>query len=226
MHIVIRKFKPSDHEAVSTIFQDGIQEHIWPTFTRAMSQPLHVFITLCFFTMGYVLGGESILLSLTAGGSWIGLLFYCCYEFYAGFVRLKLRTDMRDITGYFLSDPDDCFWVAEAEVNGRPQVMGMVAVKAKKDGSGQKIGELFRMIVSSACRRMGLGSRLCKTAEDFCKDQGFAKIVLATSSTQTSAVALYIKMGYTHVQTDTESEVSSWMMRMIRVTILKMEKIL
>uniref|UniRef100_A0A4W4EVQ7 N-acetyltransferase domain-containing protein n=1 Tax=Electrophorus electricus TaxID=8005 RepID=A0A4W4EVQ7_ELEEL len=222
------KFKPSDCEAVRTIFQDGIQEHIRPAFIYAISQPLHIFVTLWFFTMGYILGGESVFMALLAGGSWVSLIYYCSYELYAGFVRLKLCTDMRDITGHYLHNPDNCFWVAEAEVNGRPQLIGMVAVEGKKvpDGNRQKTGELFRMIVSSACRRTGLGLRLYKKAEDFCKERGFSKIVLNTSSIQTSAIALYIKMGFIHVQTHTRSEAPSWVIKMTRITILKMEKLL
>lgn len=226
MHIVIRKLQPSDSEAVKTIFQDGIQEHIIPSFIYAISQPLHITVTLCFCIAGYILSGQSTCLALLAGASWIGLLFYCCYEFYAGYVRLKLRTDMRDITGYYIKNPDNCFWVAEAEVSGRPLVVGIVAVEAKKlpNSDGQMYGELFRMIVSSECRQSGVGSRLAKVALDFCKERGFSKVVLHTSSIQRAAVSLYIKMGFTLVQTHTQSEAPWWIIRLIRVMILKMEK--
>ncbi|KAL7891705.1 hypothetical protein AOLI_G00011810 [Acnodon oligacanthus] len=107
---VIRKFQPSDHEAVTATFRNGTQEHIIPSFTHAISQPLHITVTLCFFTVGYILGGGSVVLGLLAGGFWVGLLYYCCYGLYAGFVRLKLNTDMRDIAGFYLSSPDNCFF--------------------------------------------------------------------------------------------------------------------
>lgn len=226
MHIVIRKFQPSDFEAVKTIFQNGIQEHITPSFVNAISQPLHITVTLCFCIAGYILSGESVGLALLAGASWIGLLFYCCYEFYAGFVRLKLHTDMRDITSYYIQNPDNCFWVAEAEVTGRSKVVGMVAIEGKNLANGQKYGELFRMIVSSECRHTGVGSRLGKVAVDFCKERGFSKVVLHTSSTQRAAISLYNKLGFTLVQTHTQSEAPWWMIRLIRVLILKMDKIL
>uniref|UniRef100_A0AAR2JGK8 N-acetyltransferase 8-like 2 n=1 Tax=Pygocentrus nattereri TaxID=42514 RepID=A0AAR2JGK8_PYGNA len=140
-----------------------------------------------------------------SAGSVVLALLYCCYEFYAGYVRLKLNTDMRDIAGFYLSSPDNCFWVAEAEINGQPQLMGIVAVEGKEppDG-GQKCGELFRMSVSSASRRTGLGSQLGQTVVNFCKERGFSKIVLHTSSTQSAAVALYYKMGFKLVQTPEE----------------------
>ncbi|XP_072539455.1 N-acetyltransferase 8-like 2, partial [Salminus brasiliensis] len=227
VHIVIRKFQPSDHEAVRALFRDGLQEHINPSFAHAISQPFNITLTLCCFAVGYLLGGESVSLALLAGGSWIGLVYISCYKLYAGFVRIRLRTDMQDIPRFYLSNPDSCFWVAEAEVSGRPQVVGMVAVEAKKlPDSKKKYGELFRMIVSSTARQMGLGLRLGQTAEDFCKERGFSKIVLDTSSTQTAAVALYMKMGFKLVQIHEQAETSWWFLRLARVTILKMEKIL
>lgn len=227
VHIVIRKFKPSDFEAVKTIFQDGIQEHIIPSFIYAISQPVHITLTLCFCIVGYILSGESVGLALLAGASWIGLLLYCCYEFYAGYVRLKLSTDMQDITGYYIRNPDNGFWVAEAQVNGRPLVVGMVAVEAQNlpNSDGQKYGHLYRMNVSSECRHTGIGSRLGKVAVDFCKERGFSKVVLETSSTQRAAVILYNKMGFKLVQIHTQSEAPWWIIWLIRVTILKMEKV-
>lgn len=228
VHVVIRKFQPSDSEAVKTIFQDGIQEHIIPSFIHAISWPLHITLTLCLCIVGYILSGESVVLALLAGASWIGLLFCCCYEFYAGYVRLKLRTDMRDITGFYIKNPDNCFWVAETEVNGRPLVVGMVAIEAKNlpNFDGQKYGELFRMIVSSECRHTGVGSRLGKIALDFCKERGYSKVVLHTSSVQKAAVSLYIKMGFTLVETHMQGEAPWWVIWLIRVKILKMEKVL
>ncbi|XP_053355076.1 N-acetyltransferase 8-like 2 [Clarias gariepinus] len=228
MHVVIRKFRLSDFEAVKAIFRDGIQEHIFPAFIHAISQPVHISLTLCFCIAGYILSGGSAGVALLAGASWIGVLFCCCYEFYAGYVRLKLRTDMQDITGYYLKNPNNCFWVAEAEVNGRPLVVGMVAVEAKKNpnDNARKYGELFRMNVSSKCRHVGVGSRLGKVAVDFCKERGFSKVVLETSSHQRAAISLYIRMGFTLVESHTRSTAVWWMARLIRVTILKMEKVL
>ncbi|XP_017543552.1 probable N-acetyltransferase CML1 [Pygocentrus nattereri] len=227
MNIVIRKFQPSDDEAVMAIFQNGTQEHIIPSFKYAISQPLHITVTLCFFTVGYILGGGSVVLALLAGGLWIGLLYYCCYEFYAGYVRSKLNTDMRDIAGFYLSSPDNCFWVAEAEINGQPQIMGIVAVEGKElPDSGQKYGELFRMNVLSTSRRTGLASRLCETVIDFCKERRFSKIVLHVTFTQTAAIAFYRKMGFALVRTDEKAEAQCWSLWLARSAMLRMEKIL
>ncbi|XP_048109821.1 N-acetyltransferase 8-like 2 isoform X2 [Alosa alosa] len=233
LHVVIRRFRPSDGDAIRVLFRDGIEEHINPTFTHAMSQPLYMGLSLLLCVGGYLLGGW--VLAACTGGAWLALVYYCSYELYAGYVKARLRTDMRDIQRSYLSDPDNSFFVAEAEVDGRSECMGMVAVAGKTEpGSGQRYGELFRMNVSSACRREGLGYRLAQTAIDFCKERGFSKVALETTSTQRAAVALYEKMGFTLTHTHTHShtlththtttESPQWVTNLTRVTILRMEK--
>ncbi|XP_067314329.1 N-acetyltransferase 8-like 2 isoform X2 [Pseudorasbora parva] len=226
MHIAIRRYHPSDREPVERVFRDGIQEHINPAFLYAMTRPLHITVTLLMYMGVYVKCGQSAVLALVSGGAWVGLVYFCCFEFYSGYVRARLNTDMQDIPGYYLSNPDNCFWVAEADVNGRPQILGMVAVEGKNDpgSDGKKYGEVYRMIVSSRCRRAGLGLRLAKTAEAFCKERGFSKIELSTSSTQKAAVALYFKLGFKIILVHMQSESPRWIIWMTRVTILTMEK--
>ncbi|XP_012691667.2 N-acetyltransferase 8-like 2 [Clupea harengus] len=225
MHVVIRRFRTTDGDAIRALFRDGIQEHINPSFTHAMLQPLYLGLTLFLSAGGFLMGGWVV--AACTGGAWLGLVYYCCHELYAGFVRERLRTDMQDIQSSYLSDADNCFFVADTEVNGRSECMGMVAVTGKTEaGSGQRYGELFRMIVSSASRRTGLGTRLAQTAVDFCKERGFSKVVLETSSTQTSAVALYNKMGFTLTHTHTTTESPHWVTSLTRVIILRMEKTL
>uniref|UniRef100_A0A8C7ZAE3 N-acetyltransferase domain-containing protein n=1 Tax=Oryzias sinensis TaxID=183150 RepID=A0A8C7ZAE3_9TELE len=117
------------------------------------------------------------------------------------------------IIGNYLSRPGDCFWVAEAEHDGKTQILGMVAVMAKQSG---KVGELFRMIISPKCRRMGLGNKMTQTVIDFCKDQGFSKVVLETTSTQMAAVALYKKLGFKLKLTHTNTHAAPWMFLLTR----------
>ncbi|TSM36094.1 putative N-acetyltransferase CML1 [Bagarius yarrelli] len=135
---------------------------------------------------------------------------------------------MQDITRYYIKNPDNCFWVAEAEVNGRPLVVGMVAVEGKilPNSDGKKVGELFRMNVSSKCRHTGVGSRLGQTVVDFCKERGFSKIGLHTSSLQKAAIFLYYKMGFKLVQTHTDCKCPWWITMLIRINILQMEKVI
>ncbi|KAA0712629.1 hypothetical protein E1301_Tti004786 [Triplophysa tibetana] len=224
MQMLIRRYEPSDKEAVLTIYRDAIEEHINPAFMFAMTQPLYITISLFIYIGSYVMSGHSVILALISGGAWVGLIYFCCYEFYSGYVRERLHTDMNDIPGHFLSHPDNCFWVAEAEMDGRPQLLGMVAVECKNDSDGKKYGELLRMNVSSSCRRVGLGKRLAKTVEDFCRERGFWKIILSTSSTQRAAEALYYKMGFKLTLVNTQSECPQWMVWMTRAKILYMEK--
>ncbi|XP_033822222.1 probable N-acetyltransferase CML5 [Periophthalmus magnuspinnatus] len=221
MKLVIREFRPSDEASVCDLFSLGIKEHIGPCFYNAMSSRLHLTITSTLFAAGYCLG--SWLGAVLLPGLWVSVVFYCCHEIYAGYVRNRLQTDMRDIPGSFMSRPGDCFWVAEAEVEGRAQILGTVAVVEKEDG-GQRFGELFRMIIAPSCRRMGLGRRLTQTVVDFCKDRGFSKVVLETSSTQAAAVALYETVGFSLVTTKRRAEAPLFLPLMARVSVLRMEK--
>ncbi|XP_041671804.1 N-acetyltransferase 8-like 2 [Cheilinus undulatus] len=221
MELVIRPFRPTDQDTVRSLFSIGIREHIGPCFKNAMTSSLHLAVTLGVCVVGYLLG--SVLGAIVLPGLWAGLVYYCCHVLYASFVEEKLRTDMKDIPGNYQSRPDDCFWVAEAEIDGRPQILGTVAVLAKQSGD-ERYGELFRMIISQSCRRLGLGTRLTQTVVDFCKERGFSKVELETSSTQTAAVALYKKLGFNLVLTHTKTHAPFWMVSLANVTILKMVK--
>ncbi|XP_031157701.1 N-acetyltransferase family 8 member 3-like isoform X1 [Sander lucioperca] len=223
MQLVIRRYRPSDKDAVLALFSIGIREHIRPCFHNAMTSPLYLAITLALCVTGYLLG--SVLGAVVLAGAWVGLVYYCCHELYASYVREKLQTEMQDIPGNYLSRPDDCFWVAEAEVDGRAQIMGMVAVVAKQSGE-ERHGELFRMIISPSCRRVGLGFRMAQTVIDFCKERGFSRVVLETSSTQTAAVALYKKLGFSHILSHTETQAPLWIVTLAKVTVLQLEKLL
>ena len=221
MQLVIRRYQPSDRDTVLSLFSTGILEHIRPCFLNAMSSPLYLAVTLALCLVGYLLG--STLGATVLPGAWLGLVYYCCHEVYAGFVRGRLRTDMQDIPGNYLNRPGDCFWVAEAEVDGRVQIMGMVAVMAKQSGK-ERYGEMFRMIISPLCRRVGLGFRMAQTVVDFCKERGFSKVVLETSSIQTAAVALYEKLGFCHVPSHSKTEALSLVEKLANVRVLRMEK--
>nr|CBN80767.1 Probable N-acetyltransferase camello [Dicentrarchus labrax] len=221
MQLVIRQYRPSDKDTVRSLFSTGIKEHIRPCFHNAMSSPVYLAVTLTLCASGYLVG--SVLGALVLPGVWVGLVYYCCHELYSSYVREKLQTDMQDIPGNYLSRPDDCFWVTEAEVDGRAEVMGMVAVVAKQSGE-KSYGELFRMIISPSCRRMGLGVRMAQTVVDFCKERGFSEVVLETSSTQTAAVALYKKLGFSQVLSHTDTQAPSWIVNLAKVTVLRMKK--
>ncbi|XP_070815781.1 N-acetyltransferase family 8 member 3-like [Chaetodon trifascialis] len=220
MQLVIRRYRPSDKDVVLSLFSTSAQEHILACFHNAMTSPLYIAVTLALCIAGYLLC--SVLGAVVFPGVWVGLVYYCCYSIYSRYIREKLQTDMQDIPGNYLSRPDDCYWVAEAEVDGKAQIMGMVAVVGKQSGE-RRYGELFRMIVSPLSRRMGLGARLAHTAIDFCKERGFSEVVLRTTSTQTAAVALYKKLGFRQVSY-TEPTVPAWMAKLAMVKVLIIKK--
>ncbi|KAM8757039.1 putative N-acetyltransferase camello [Acanthopagrus schlegelii] len=221
MQLVIRRYRPSDKDAVLSLFSAGTLEHIQPCFNNAIYSPLYIGITLALCVAGYLLG--SVLGAVVLPGAWLGLIYCCCHEIYSRYVRNTLRTDMQDIPGNYLSRPDDCYWVAEAEVEGIAQIVGMVAVVGKQSGD-ERYGELFRMIIAPTCRRMGLGVRLVQTVIDFCKERGFSAVMLETNCNQQAAVALYKKLGFSLVLKHTKSSSPSWMIMLARATLLRMKK--
>ncbi|CAL9704526.1 unnamed protein product [Knipowitschia caucasica] len=223
MKLVVREFQASDRDAVCDLFSAGIKEHIGPCFYNAMSSRVHLLITTALCAAGFFLGSWPGALLLP--GLWPSIVYYCCHELYAGYVRSRLESDMQDICGSFMSRAGDCFWVAEAEVEGRAQILGTVAVVEREEGA-QRFGELFRMIISPSCRRMGLGLRLTQTVVDFCKDRGCSKVVLETSSTQTAAVALYQKVGFKKVLEHKQTTAGFWITHISQITVLQMEKYL
>ncbi|CAL1609037.1 unnamed protein product [Knipowitschia caucasica] len=223
MKLVVREFQASDTDAVCDLFSAGIKEHIGPCFYNAMSSRVHLLITTALCAAGFFLGSWPGALLLP--GLWLSIVYYCCHELYAGYVRSRLESDMQDICGSFMSRAGDCFWVAEAEVEGRAQILGTVAVVEREEGA-QRFGELFRMIISPSCRRMGLGLRLTQTVVDFCKDRGCSKVVLETSSTQTAAVALYQKVGFCVVAAETRTEAPLLFPLLARVSVLRMERLM
>ncbi|KAJ8369843.1 hypothetical protein SKAU_G00098710 [Synaphobranchus kaupii] len=232
----IRLYKPTDKDAVVSLFRFGVMEHIYPAFFMAMSNPDHVGVTLSISMAGYVLGGSSYFTALLAGGAWAGLVYYCCYEIYDSYLRECLHTDMGDVPGHFLDRPDSCFWVAETEVRGRPKVVGMVAVVMRReekerddsangafDGRDGSYAEVIRTIVSFPQRRHGLGTCLAQTALAFCRERGFDRVILETSSAQTAALALYRKLGFERTFTHANTHMHRWVAKLARVTVLRME---
>ncbi|XP_030277066.1 probable N-acetyltransferase camello [Sparus aurata] len=221
MQLVIRRYRPSDKDTVLSLFSITTLGLIQPCFNMAISSPLYITITLALCVAGYLLG--SVLGAVVLPGAWVGLVYCCCYGIYSGYLRRTLKTDMQDIPGKFLSRPDDCYWVAEAEVEGLAKIVGMVAVVGKENGN-ERYGELFRMSVSPTCRRMGIGARLTETVFDFCKERGFSAVMLSTSSPTQAAVALYKKLGFSMVPSHNNSSAFSWILRLARVTVFRMKK--
>ncbi|XP_075880486.1 putative N-acetyltransferase camello [Nelusetta ayraudi] len=220
MPLVIRKYRPQDKDAVCSLFSCSNFELIRPCFYNSVSSPLHLLITLALFAAGYLLG--SVPGALVLPGVWIALIYYSCHNIYSSYVQQILQTNMRDIAGNFLSRPDDCFWVAEAQVDERPKIIGTVAIKTKQSGEGRQ-AELFRMAISSSYRRMGLGIRMAKIAIDFCKERGISGLVLETTNNRMAAVNLYKKLGFSIVCTQSVFNNYFWVVKLAKVKVIRME---
>ncbi|XP_059190011.1 N-acetyltransferase family 8 member 3 [Centropristis striata] len=242
----IREYSPSDQHEVKSLFRDGILEHVYPAFFKAMSHPDHVGVALSISMAGYVLGGSSYFQALLFGSAWAGLLYYCCHDIYEGYMMRRLSTDMADIQANYLENPDNGFWVAEADVNGQPKVVGIVAVTGKRgeeegerfdDWNGGVIGEEFAQdaadgsygemshtVVVFPSRRKNLGSELTRTALDFCKERGYARLVLDVSSPQTAAISLYQKFGFVQTASHSNTHANRWFSKLARINVMRMEK--
>lgn len=233
---------------VTSLFRDGILEHIYPAFFRAMSHPDHVGIVLSISMAGYVLGGSSYFQALLFGGAWAGLIYYCCHEIYEGYVTSRLGADMADIQVNYLENPDNGLWVAEADVSGQSRVVGMVAVMGKRVGDeGDRFedcnggvmgggpefaqdagdgfyGEMSHMVVLFPWRRKSLGSQLTGRALDFCKERGYARLVLDVSSPQTAAVSLCKKLDFVQTASHSNTHAIHWFSKLARINVMRMEK--
>ena len=107
---------------------------------------------------------------------------------FAGIDR-ALKDDMSDIAVHYQGGPGGNFWVVEY----LDFLVGHVGIQAsdKEDEA-----ELRRMTVSTTVRRQGLGRRLLRTTEEFCRCRGYKRIILSTVDFLKPALAMYHNNGY------------------------------
>ncbi|XP_035243309.1 probable N-acetyltransferase CML5 [Anguilla anguilla] len=239
MQYVIRHYQPSDKELIVPLYRLVVKEQAYSAFRRVMRRPDYICVTLSVCVMGYILGGSSSACALLAGGAWAGLVYYCCRDVYRGYIRKNLSSGLADVPSFLRERPDAGFWLAEAELAGGLQIVGMVAVAGKSDGGGggggggadgrdgggatERRAELHYLIVAPWCRRTGLGSRLVQTVLHFCRERRFARVVLETTSAHTAAIALYRGMGFVHTLTHSSTASSRWVTGLSGVTALQLE---
>lgn len=146
----------------------------------------------------------------------------------------------------YLDNPNNGFWVAEAADRELSRVVGMVAVIGRReteegehrnnlnggmrtgssaDGSADS-GKMSHLAVAFPCRRRKVGSQLTQRALDFCKERGFARLVLDVSSPQTGAVSLLRKSGFIQTSTHNDTHANCWISKLARIGVTRMEKIL
>uniref|UniRef100_A0A3P9QB67 N-acetyltransferase domain-containing protein n=1 Tax=Poecilia reticulata TaxID=8081 RepID=A0A3P9QB67_POERE len=207
----IREYKPSDQDVVMSLFHDGILEHVYPAFFKAISNPDHVGIALSISMAGYVLGGSSYFQALLFGSLWAGFIYYCCHDIYDSYMMGRLNTDMADIQASYLEIPDNGFWVAEADINGQAKVVGMVAV------TDRSYARMTHVVVAFAWRRRNLGSQLTRKALDFCKERGFSRLVMDLSSPQTAAISMCQKLGFVQTSSHHNTHANPWFSKLARI---------
>lgn len=226
-----------------SLFRDGILENVYPAFFKAMSHPDHIGIALSISMAGYVLGGSSYFQALLFGSAWAGLIYYCCHEIYESYMMGRLSADMVNIQANYLDNPDNGFWVAEAGVNDQSKVVGIMAVLGRKDGErcdgrnggvmrGEVVqddddgrwGEMSHVVVAFPWRRNNLGCQLTQRALDFCKERGFARLVVDVSSPQTAANSLCKKLGFVQTTSHRNTHANRWFSKLARITVTRMEK--
>lgn len=91
---------------------------------------------------------------------------------------------------YLSSDGTSGFWVAEHD----GEIVGMIGVQRTSADSA----DVRRLRVQPRFRRRGIGSRLLETAIDFCRDNGYLKVVLDVRVERGPAIAMFRKFGFTH----------------------------
>lgn len=98
--------------------------------------------------------------------------------------------DLLDIAGHYLGD-GSAFWVVE----GSGEIVGMAAIQR----IDSETGRLRRMRVTERWRRKGIARALLETAEQFCRDAAYTRMILDTTQQQTAAHALYERAGFVRV---------------------------
>lgn len=115
---------------------------------------------------------------------------------FQSYIERAIRDELGRIEEYYFSRDDQGFWVAD---DGR--LVGMVGVERQSE----ECAELRRMAVEKSHRRKGIGRQLLATAEKFCRDAGYRKMVLSTSELQVAAMRLYESSGYRMVREQTDA---------------------
>lgn len=155
---------------------------------------------------------------------------------------------MADIESSYLENPDNGFWVAEADVNGQTRVVGIMGVMGKSEEehgerfndwnggvSGSEIGqdtvdgsfgEVCHLVVAFPWRRKQLGSQLTRKALEFCKERGFTRLAVDLSSPQTAAISMYQKLGFVQTASHSNTHTNKWFSKLARINVVHLEKII
>ncbi|NQV82530.1 MAG: GNAT family N-acetyltransferase [Rhodospirillales bacterium] len=104
------------------------------------------------------------------------------------YIQRALDAEILHIPDFYQKVPGCGFWVADLA----GVVVGMAGIERLDDTQA----EVRRMYVDAEHRRRGIGVRLLSHVEDFCVEEGYARVLLSTSEMQEAALALYRAQGY------------------------------
>jgi len=100
-----------------------------------------------------------------------------------------------------------------AKVEGK--VVGGCGIASFNDSDG--VCELRKLFLLPECRGLGVGKALTTKCLEFAASQGYKQCYLDTLSNMTSAIALYEKMGFTHLDKSLDGTIHGgcdvWMLK-------------
>ena len=118
---------------------------------------------------------------------------------FSEYVEKAIREELGKIDDYYLGRDNQGFWIADED-----GVIGMVGIERHASDAA----ELRRMAVDPAHRRRGVGRALLATAEGFCRQHGYRRMILSTSELQMPARRLYESSGYRLVREEEDAPAS------------------
>jgi len=196
-YLELRPFEPSDQEQCQALFSAGIMETLVPKFKNEMNGYLPFALILLSTILAVRWSIHDVLVLLGFYVIYVFLVYIFVYKALSDYIKQALDSDLKDI-GKFYRD-GSCMFVAV--IHG--QVVGIAGIQ-HKDNHKPGQAELFRMSVSSAFRKKGIGSKLLRLIIEFCQENQYSKITLKTSNEKVAAISLYRNHGFENVLTRTK----------------------
>uniref|UniRef100_A0A8C5PRR6 N-acetyltransferase domain-containing protein n=1 Tax=Leptobrachium leishanense TaxID=445787 RepID=A0A8C5PRR6_9ANUR len=192
----IRLYQDSDYDRVREVYSKSVKDLTPDGFYLALrSFHIRLFIFIVFLLL--LVTVRSFLASIFGVVLMLIFVWWCSRDFFHSYVRVTFSSDMLDIQKTYMQGDSHRFWVAE--YGGT--VVGMVAVIPSPLVNGEMGMELKRMAVIEGQRGKGIATALCKTVLDFARTRGSKVVVLETSTVQTTAQRMYVRMGFRKIKT-------------------------
>ena len=108
--VSIRKFKPSDKEAVDKMFTDGMQALIRPRFFVLVRQPqfgalLAGAVALSAYCQQGAPAWDAVKGILFTSGVFLLVVFMCVVQYTQSYIQSSLAGDLSNIPGFYFQDP-------------------------------------------------------------------------------------------------------------------------